>query len=64
MKGAGRMDAPVTIRRPMDQGPSLAARQSEKDTATNTKEMVKILQRVRDLMERQEAQGTYVPVFG
>jgi archaellum component FlaC len=62
--GAGvRMDAPVAIRRDMDSAPNVA-RQGEKDLITNTRETVKILQRVRDLIERQEAQGTYVPVFG
>jgi hypothetical protein len=61
MRGV-EMAAPVAMRRDMD-APAARSAQSTQDIAANTRETVKVLLRVRDLMERQEAQGTYVPVF-
>jgi DNA repair exonuclease SbcCD ATPase subunit len=61
MRGV-EMAAPVAMRRDMD-APAARNSQASQDIATNTRETVKILARVRDLIERQEAQGTYVPVF-
>jgi hypothetical protein len=56
------MAAPVPIRGNMDT-PANREAQASRDIAANTRETVKILSRVQDLIERQEAQGTNVSVF-
>jgi hypothetical protein len=56
------MAAPVPIRGNMDT-PANREAQASLDIAANTRETVKILSRVQDLIERQESQGTNVAVF-
>lgn len=56
------MAAPVPIRGNMDV-PANRDAQASRDIAANTRETVKVLQRVQDVIERQEAQGTNVSVF-
>ena len=56
------MAAPVPIRGNMDT-PANREAQASLDIAANTRETVKILSRVQDLIERQEAQNTNVAVF-
>jgi hypothetical protein len=54
--------APVPIRGNMDT-PANREAQASRDIAANTRETVKVLLRVQDVIERQEAQNTNVAVF-